>query len=162
MVRAACNDLDVAWFEWGRGDPLLLVHGLADDHRAWRKVLPWLAADRRVIACDVRGHGQTSLGNPDGTLAQLGGDLVALMDVLDLERAERYPASEALERLVSWSAPARQAHGIEVVLPPLNGAQRQRRMLDAGASLPEVYGAMVTETRETYAGALGTTVEVTR
>ena len=88
MVRAACNDLDVAWFEWGRGDPLLLVHGLADDHRAWRKVLPWLAADRRVIACDVRGHGQTSLGNPDGTLAQLGGDLVALMDVLDLERAD--------------------------------------------------------------------------
>src|SRR5207302_7968138 len=45
-------------------------------------------------------------------------------ELLDLERAERYPASEALERLVSWSAPARQAHGIEVVLPPLNGAQR--------------------------------------
>src|SRR5207302_4337832 len=83
-------------------------------------------------------------------------------ELLDLERAERYPASEALERLVSWSAPARQAHGIEVVLPPLNGAQRQRRMLDTGASLPEVYGAMVAETRETYAGALGTTVEVTR
>jgi len=58
----------VAWFEWGRGEPLVLVHGLGDDHRAWRKVLPWLALERRVIACDLRGHGQTTLGAADGTL----------------------------------------------------------------------------------------------
>lgn len=87
-MRARCGDIDVEWFEWGRGDPLVLVHGLADDHRAWRKVLPWLAADRRVIACDLRGHGGTSLGEPDGSLAQLGGDLVALLDAIGLERAD--------------------------------------------------------------------------
>src|SRR5205807_1973097 len=33
------------------------------------------------------GHGQTSLGLPDGTLRQLGADLVALLDALGIERA---------------------------------------------------------------------------
>jgi 3-oxoadipate enol-lactonase len=87
-VIARCGDLDVAYFEWGRGTPLVLVHGLADDHRAWRKVVPWLALDHRVIAYDVRGHGQTTVGRPEGTLAQLGADLVSLLDALALERVD--------------------------------------------------------------------------
>jgi 3-oxoadipate enol-lactonase len=87
-VRTDCRDIEVAWFEWGRGEPLLLVHGLGDDHRAWRRTLAWLAVDRRVIAYDLRGHGQTSLGDAAGTLAQLGADLVALQDALGLERAD--------------------------------------------------------------------------
>jgi 3-oxoadipate enol-lactonase len=70
-----CDDIDVAWFEAGRGDPLVLIHGLADDHRAWRRTLPDLMLRRRVILYDLRGHGQTSLGSPDGTLRQLGDDL---------------------------------------------------------------------------------------
>ena len=43
--------------------------------------------------------------------------------------------------------------GIEVALPALNGAQRQRRMIETGMSLPEVYAAVVAETRDTYAGS---------
>lgn len=70
-----CDDIDVAWFEAGRGDPLVLIHGLADDHRAWRRTVPDLMLRRRVILYDLRGHGQTSLGSPDGTLRQLGDDL---------------------------------------------------------------------------------------
>ena len=35
-------------------------------------------------------------------------------------------------------------------LPELNGAQRQRRMIDAGASPAEVYAAAVRETHATY------------
>ena len=87
-MRTRCRDIDVAWYEWGRGEPLVLVHGLADDHRAWRKVLPWLTLDRRVIAYDLRGHGQTSLGEADGTLAQLATDLLSLLDALQLQRAD--------------------------------------------------------------------------
>src|SRR5256885_9845435 len=86
LVRS--GDLDVAWYQWGRGDPLVLVHGLADDHRAWRKVLPWLALDHRVVAYDLRGHGRTPAGAADGTLAQLGADPVALLDALEIERAD--------------------------------------------------------------------------
>src|SRR5690349_12387575 len=86
-VRARCNDIDVAWFEAGRGEPLVLVHGLADDHRAWRRSLPELMLRHRVVLYDLRGHGETTLGKPDGTLRQLGEDLVALLDALEIERA---------------------------------------------------------------------------
>jgi carboxylate-amine ligase len=76
-------------------------------------------------------------------------------ELLDLERdGEAYPAASAVERLLSWTAPARAQLGISVALPELNGAQRLRRMLLAGASLREVYAACVAETRETYAPAV--------
>ena len=75
-------------------------------------------------------------------------------ELLDLGARKGYPAAEVVERLLSWTAPARGELGIEVTLPELNGAQRQRRLLDAGASLREIFAAGVAETRETYAGAL--------
>ena len=75
-------------------------------------------------------------------------------EMIDLDRQETYPAAEILDRLLEWTAPARAALGIEISLPPHNGAQRQRQMLQAGASLSEVYAATVAATRETYAGAL--------
>jgi carboxylate-amine ligase len=80
-------------------------------------------------------------------------------ELLDLDRAEAYPAQEAAERLLAWSAPVRAELGIDVALPALNGAQRQRRMLDTGVSLPEAYAATVAETRHTYAASAA---EVTR
>ncbi len=62
---------------------------------------------------------------------------------LEAERIEEFPAAEALDRLRAWS-------GADVSLPELNGAQRQRRMIDAGASPSEVYAASVRETHATY------------
>ena len=80
-------------------------------------------------------------------------------ELLDLDRGEAYPAADALDRLLAWSAPVRSELGIEVALPSLNGAQRQRRMTDTGVSLPEAYAAVVAETRDTYAAS---EAEVTR
>jgi carboxylate-amine ligase len=82
--------------------------------------------------------------------------------LLDLERREEYPAVEALNRLLSWTAPARAELGIEVALPILSGAQRQRRMLEAGANLKETYAAAVAETRATYSEAAHTPAEMTK
>jgi carboxylate-amine ligase len=72
-------------------------------------------------------------------------------DLIDLDRAEEYPAAAATDRLLAWTAPIRAELGIDPMLPELNGAQRQRRLLDAGTPLDEVHAATVRETRETYA-----------
>jgi glutamate---cysteine ligase / carboxylate-amine ligase len=77
-------------------------------------------------------------------------------ELLDLSRLEPYPAAGALERLLEWTAPVRTELGIDVVLPALNGSQRQRRMLESGMALPEVWAAVQAETRETYSGVLET------
>jgi carboxylate-amine ligase len=65
--------------------------------------------------------------------------------LLDLEgpRIEEYPAAEALDRLKAWT-------GADITLPELNGAQRQRRMIEAGHSPYEVFKQCVEETRATY------------
>lgn len=86
-MRSRCNGIDVAWHEAGRGEPLILIHGLADDHRAWRRAVPDLMLRQRVLMYDLRGHGETSLGPADGTLRQLGEDLAALMDAVEVQRA---------------------------------------------------------------------------
>jgi carboxylate-amine ligase len=66
---------------------------------------------------------------------------------LEAERIEEFPAGEALDRLRAWT-------GADITLPELNGAQRQRRMIDAGASPFEVYAKCVEETRATYETAV--------
>jgi pimeloyl-ACP methyl ester carboxylesterase len=86
-TRTSGHDIEIAWFQVGRGDPIVLVHGLGDDHRAWRKTVPALMQHRSVLLYDFRGQGQTSLGDADGTLGQLAADLVVLLDSLGIERA---------------------------------------------------------------------------
>jgi carboxylate-amine ligase len=75
-------------------------------------------------------------------------------DLLDLDGMEPYPAAGALERLLRWTEPVRSELGLDVSLPSHNGAQRQRRMLESGMSLSEVYAAVQAETRDTYSGVL--------
>jgi glutamate---cysteine ligase / carboxylate-amine ligase len=71
--------------------------------------------------------------------------------LIDLERAEEYPAAEVVERLAEWTAPVRAEHGIDVSPAIANGAQRQRRLIEAGVPLEEIFAGTVQETRETYA-----------
>lgn len=79
LTQARLGDLDVTFRAAGAGRPVVLVHGLAQDHGMWaaqQRQLPGY----RTLAYDVRGHGGTSLGKPEGTLAQLGGDLIAFLE----------------------------------------------------------------------------------
>ncbi len=71
--------------------------------------------------------------------------------LVDLARGAEYPSPEAIERLASWTAPIRAELGIELRFPERNGAQRQSRMIEAGASREEVFAASVRETRQSYA-----------
>jgi glutamate---cysteine ligase / carboxylate-amine ligase len=70
--------------------------------------------------------------------------------MVDLERGEEYPAAAIVERLSAWTEPVRGELGIELSFPERNGAQRQRGMIEAGASREEVFAASVAETLQTY------------
>jgi carboxylate-amine ligase len=70
---------------------------------------------------------------------------------IDLDRGEEEDARAALERVLAWTEPVRAEHRLDAALPALNGAQRQRRALDGGAGLREMYADAVRETKATYA-----------
>jgi carboxylate-amine ligase len=77
--------------------------------------------------------------------------------LIDLDRAQEYPAAAALDRLLAWTAPARGVLGIEPGLPDENGAQRQKRALAEGATMEDIYAAEVALTQRTYAAEEVTT-----
>ena len=69
---------------------------------------------------------------------------------IDFAAVEAIETRAALERIVDWTEPAREALGLEVELPALNGAQRMRRALEDGMPLVDVFREAVAETRRTY------------
>jgi glutamate---cysteine ligase / carboxylate-amine ligase len=71
--------------------------------------------------------------------------------LIDFARAEEVSTATAVERLVDWSAPARDALGLEVTIPDVNGAQRARAAAAEGATIEEIYRGAVEETKRTYA-----------
>jgi glutamate---cysteine ligase / carboxylate-amine ligase len=71
--------------------------------------------------------------------------------MIDLGSASEYPSAAIAERLAGWTEPMRAELGIDPVFPERNGAQRQRRMIENGATPEEVFSACVRETRQTYA-----------
>lgn len=50
-------------FEFGEGQPVVLIHGFPFDHTMWSEQINSLAATCKVIAPDLRGFGSSSLGD---------------------------------------------------------------------------------------------------
>jgi glutamate---cysteine ligase / carboxylate-amine ligase len=70
--------------------------------------------------------------------------------MIDFRAGEEIETRALLERLLTWTEPARTSLGIDVQLPAANGAERARAELQGGASLDDVYRAAVAETARTY------------
>jgi pimeloyl-ACP methyl ester carboxylesterase len=70
----------IAYYDEGRGEVLLLIHGMAGSSQSWRELLPKLAQRYRVIAPDLLGHGQSAKPRTDYSL---GAFAVGLRDLLD-------------------------------------------------------------------------------
>ena len=82
VVRA--NGLEIAYERVGDGPPLVLVHGAAQDSRAWRPQLDALADEFTVVAWDEPGAGRSPDVPADFALADYAECLATLIDALAL------------------------------------------------------------------------------
>jgi pimeloyl-ACP methyl ester carboxylesterase len=88
------DGVQIAYSDEGEGDPTLLIHGFASNHRVNWVATSWtrdlLAAGRRVIALDNRGHGES--GKPTSREAYrtpvMAEDSRRLLDHLGVRRAD--------------------------------------------------------------------------
>ena len=84
------NGVRIRYVDQGSGDPIVLIHGHGRSLSSWidSGVLPSLAANYRVVAFDVRGHGKS--GKPHDVMAykqDMVLDVVRLLDHLGLRQA---------------------------------------------------------------------------
>lgn len=70
--------------ERGEGRPVLLVHGITLNAELWSPQLHGLADGFRVLSLDQRGHGDSTAGTAGYSIRQLGDDLAAVLEGLDL------------------------------------------------------------------------------
>jgi pimeloyl-ACP methyl ester carboxylesterase len=86
IVRAA--GVAMHYIERGRGDPIVLIHGLGGTTGSWAGVIPLLAANHRVIAMDLAGFGFS--GKDAGLLltqSRQSERVAAVMEALGISRA---------------------------------------------------------------------------
>lgn len=55
------HELEMAYYDEGAGDPVVLLHGIPTQSFLWRDVAPALTDEHRVIAPDMVGYGNSSM-----------------------------------------------------------------------------------------------------
>jgi len=69
------------------GAPVLVFsNSLGTNYSMWAPQVPEFRKKHRVLRYDTRGHGQSSLTPGPYSIEQLGKDVIALLDALDLDR----------------------------------------------------------------------------
>lgn len=79
-MTATINDIRLSFIDEGRGKTILLVHGFPLSHAIWQPQIEALSTNYRVIAPDLRGHGESE--SPPGiyTMDIFADDLCALIE----------------------------------------------------------------------------------
>jgi pimeloyl-ACP methyl ester carboxylesterase len=86
MPHAALNGFEIHYDVHGEGDPLICVHGLGCDRRAWALQIEPFSQHYQAVFFDNRDVGQSSLATQDYTTAAMAEDVIALADHLEFER----------------------------------------------------------------------------
>jgi pimeloyl-ACP methyl ester carboxylesterase len=87
MIRA--GQIELGYLESGQGPLVVLLHGFPDTPHTWDDLRPRLVeAGYRTVAPFSRGYAPSTIpASDDYAVAQLGADVIALIDALGEERA---------------------------------------------------------------------------
>ena len=83
---AEVNGTKLHYFIAGKGEPILLLHGYAQNSHMWRPLMPELAKTHMVIAPDLRGFGQSDKPESGYDKPTMAKDVHALAVSLGLQR----------------------------------------------------------------------------
>ena len=84
MKFVKVNDIQLAYFEIGKGFPLVFVHGFPLNHRMWEPQFTALQDVGHLIAPDLPGHGESESRSGVYYMDQVADDVNALLDALEI------------------------------------------------------------------------------
>ena len=86
---APVNGIKVYYEVYGKGKPIVLLHGafMVIDMN-WGQLIPELSKTRKVIAIELQGHGHTQFSDRKLSLPTLASDVEGVMDYLKIDSAD--------------------------------------------------------------------------
>lgn len=93
MPLAENQGAKIYWDEEGRGEPLLLVMGLAYTSHMWYRSRPTLSRHYRTVALDNRGVGRSDVPPGPYPIALMASDAATVLDAAEIESAHVFGVS---------------------------------------------------------------------
>ncbi len=87
MQRVRSDDAEIVYQVEGSGPPVVLLHPFPCHHQFWDPIIPALNSRYRVIRPDLRGHGDSDIGEGPAVMAKHAADLVRVMDAVEAGKA---------------------------------------------------------------------------
>lgn len=86
---APVNGIKVYYEVYGKGKPIVLLHGaFMTIDMNWGELIPELSKNRKVIALELQGHGHTPFSERKLSHATLASDVAKVMDYLKIDKAD--------------------------------------------------------------------------
>ncbi|WP_242916419.1 3-oxoadipate enol-lactonase [Pontibacter liquoris] len=83
-IKIAANTCFYTYEDLGQEDTIVFSNSLGTDLNMWDGVVALVKPSLNVLRYDTRGHGQSTISSDAVTIAELGGDVIALLDHLKL------------------------------------------------------------------------------
>jgi pimeloyl-ACP methyl ester carboxylesterase len=88
MIEIQADGMRLSCYKLGRGDTILLLHGLGGTKISWLPLIPALAAEHRLVAPDFPGHGESEKPRGVDFSPRYYARVVrTMMDAMGIERA---------------------------------------------------------------------------
>ena len=152
---APVNGIKIWYATFGRGEPVILLHGGLANSNYWGLLVRALAPKYRVIVMDSRGHGRSSRDDRPYGYDLMASDVIALMDflkvpkvaivgwsdgaILGLDIAMHHP--ERLSRLFAFAANSDPSGVADIASSPVFNAYiaRAEKEYEALSPTPKEY-----------------------
>jgi pimeloyl-ACP methyl ester carboxylesterase len=87
MPQITSGDADIFYEVLGSGPPVVLLHPFPANHNLWKPAAQALITRYRVILPDLRGHGESGVGEGPATMEKHAADIARVLDHEEVRRA---------------------------------------------------------------------------
>src|SRR5580700_10422131 len=87
MERLRSDDAEIFYEIRGDGPPVVLLHPFPCDHEFWNPVAAALESRYRLILPDLRGHGDSEIGEGPALMAKHASDIARVLDAAGIGQA---------------------------------------------------------------------------